>query len=55
MMSSSSTASVDLTSQFNELLRQKNAPPCKGKLSLDAVEGFLKEAYRIVRIHYVVF
>lgn len=41
--------SVNLTPQFNELLRKQNVAPCSAKLSLDAIDGFLKEAYRIVR------
>lgn len=41
---------ADITSQFNELLRQKNAAPVAAKASLDAIDGFLKEAYRIVRL-----
>lgn len=47
-MGSIGTASANLTPQFNDLLRKHKAPPCRENLSIDAVEGFLKEAYRIV-------
>ncbi|KAJ0338292.1 hypothetical protein COL154_012780 [Colletotrichum chrysophilum] len=40
---------MDITPLFNELLRKHNAPPVtEKKLSLEAIDGFLKEAYRIV-------
>ncbi|KOS18249.1 Syntaxin ufe1 [Escovopsis weberi] len=38
---------VDITEQFNDLLRKHNAPPTAQQVSLDAIDGFLKEAYRI--------
>ncbi|KAF4425682.1 Syntaxin ufe1 [Colletotrichum fructicola] len=39
---------MDITPLFNELLRKHNAPPVtEKKLSLEAIDGFLKEAYRI--------
>ncbi|CAM1511498.1 Fc.00g090110.m01.CDS01 [Cosmosporella sp. VM-42] len=40
---------MDITLQFDELLRQREAPETKTKhrVSLDAIEGFLREAYRI--------
>lgn len=43
--------STELTGSFNELLRQHKSNPTKGKVSLDldVLEGFIKEAYRIVR------
>ncbi|PNP52006.1 hypothetical protein THARTR1_07215 [Trichoderma harzianum] len=41
------TAAVDITAQFNELLQQHQAPPVVNKVSLDDIDGFLKEAYRI--------
>ena len=42
---------MDITLQFDELLRQRQAPGTKTKhrVSLDVIEGFLREAYRIVR------
>ena len=39
---------MDLTSTFNDLLRKCDAPPAGRKFSFDELEGFLKEAYRIV-------
>lgn len=42
--------SADLTPLFNELLQQQNAAPTARAVSLDAIEGFLKEAYRIVSL-----
>ncbi|WYZ45119.1 hypothetical protein EsH8_VIII_000435 [Colletotrichum jinshuiense] len=39
---------MDITPVFNELLRKGNAPiVTEKKLSLEAIDGFLKEAYRI--------
>ncbi|GKT59445.1 syntaxin UFE1 [Colletotrichum tofieldiae] len=39
---------MDITPVFNELLRKRNAPiVTEKKLSLEAIDGFLKEAYRI--------
>ncbi|GKT47387.1 syntaxin-6 [Colletotrichum spaethianum] len=39
---------MDITPEFNELLRKRNAPiVTEKKLSLEAIDGFLKEAYRI--------
>ncbi|KAK2059130.1 snare-complex protein syntaxin-18 [Colletotrichum caudatum] len=39
---------MDITPEFNELLRKRNAPiVSEKKLSLEAIDGFLKEAYRI--------
>ncbi|KAI3553899.1 SNARE-complex protein Syntaxin-18 [Colletotrichum abscissum] len=39
---------MDITPAFNDLLRKRNAPTVtEKKLSLEAIDGFLKEAYRI--------
>ncbi|KAH7328288.1 syntaxin [Stachybotrys elegans] len=38
---------ANLTAVFSELLQKRNAPPTRGKVTLDAIDGFLKEAYRI--------
>ncbi|KAG7048380.1 hypothetical protein JMJ77_0014018, partial [Colletotrichum scovillei] len=39
---------MDITPAFNDLLRKRNAPiVTEKKLSLEAIDGFLKEAYRI--------
>ncbi|KAF6819215.1 snare protein [Colletotrichum plurivorum] len=39
---------MDITPVFNEILRKHNAPVVtEKKLSLEAIDGFLKEAYRI--------
>ncbi|KAK1700084.1 snare-complex protein syntaxin-18 N-terminus-domain-containing protein [Colletotrichum godetiae] len=39
---------MDITPVFNEILRKRNAPiVTEKKLSLEAIDGFLKEAYRI--------
>jgi hypothetical protein len=43
---------ADLTSSFNELLRERNAPPTRQAVTLDAIDGFLKEAYRIVGLSH---
>ncbi|TFB03508.1 Syntaxin UFE1 [Trichoderma ghanense] len=40
-------ADVNITEQFNELLRQHHAPPVVKKVSLEDIDSFLKEAYRI--------
>lgn len=40
---------MDITIGFNELLRQRDAPAAKKRVTMDAIDGFLKEAYRIVR------
>jgi hypothetical protein len=42
--------STDLTSDFNELLQKHGAAPgaAKAALDIDVLEGFIKEAYRIV-------
>lgn len=42
------SAAVNITAQFNELLQQHSAPPVVNKVSLDDIDSFLKEAYRIV-------
>lgn len=44
--------SVDVTAELNELLGQRGARPTPGRPSFDAdaLEGFLREAYRIVRL-----
>lgn len=44
------SSAVNLTSQFNELLVKHSAPPVVNKVSLDDIDSFLKEAYRIVRL-----
>lgn len=43
---------MDITPQFDQLLKQREAPKTKTKqrVSLDAIDGFLKEAYRIVSL-----
>ena len=41
-------ADVNITEQFNELLRQHRAPPVVKKVSLEDIDSFLQEAYRIV-------
>ncbi|TDZ54896.1 Syntaxin UFE1 [Colletotrichum trifolii] len=39
---------MDITPVFNDILRKRNAPIVTNKkLSLEAIDGFLKEAYRI--------
>ncbi|KAF5022252.1 hypothetical protein F66182_5691 [Fusarium sp. NRRL 66182] len=38
---------MDITISFNELLRERNAPETRKRVTLDAIDGFLKEAYRI--------
>lgn len=43
---------MDITPVFNDLLRKRNAPIItEKKLSLEAIDGFLKEAYRIVSLY----
>lgn len=42
------STAVNITAQFNELLQQHSAPPVVHKVSLDDIDSFLKEAYRIV-------
>lgn len=37
-----------LTASFNELLKQKEAPLAKTSFSVEELDEFLKEAYRIV-------
>lgn len=39
---------MDITVTFNELLKERNAPEIRKRVTLDAIDGFLKEAYRIV-------
>lgn len=39
---------MDLTPVFNELLGKHNAPQTRKKYSVADIDGFLKEAYRIV-------
>lgn len=39
---------MDITVTFNELLRERNAPETRKRVTLDAIDGFLKEAFRIV-------
>ncbi|KAF5647216.1 syntaxin 18 [Fusarium sp. NRRL 52700] len=38
---------MNVTVTFNELLRERNAPETRNRVTLDAIDGFLKEAYRI--------
>ncbi|KAL2113176.1 hypothetical protein VUR80DRAFT_5083 [Thermomyces stellatus] len=38
---------MDLIPTFNELLKNRDAPPASGKFRFDELEDFLKEAYRI--------
>jgi hypothetical protein len=40
---------MDITPDFNELLRERNAPPTRSDLNLDKIDGFLKDALRIVQ------
>lgn len=48
------SAAVDITAQFNELLQKHHAPPVVNKVSLEEIDSFLKEAYRIVsRLHWL--
>ncbi len=39
---------MDVTSIFNELLRERNAPTTRRDINLERIDGFLKEALRIV-------
>ncbi|KAH6607508.1 syntaxin ufe1 [Trichoderma cornu-damae] len=41
------SAAADITAQLNELLHQQHAPPVVKKVSLEDIDSFLKEAYRI--------
>lgn len=54
-MASAILPSVDITSEFDELLGKHGAPTTSGKaaLDVDAIEGFIKEAYRIVSLRAV--
>ncbi|KAF4990822.1 hypothetical protein FDECE_14228 [Fusarium decemcellulare] len=38
---------MDITVGFNELLRQHEVPETRKRVTMDAIDGFLKEAYRI--------
>ncbi|KAF4432064.1 hypothetical protein F53441_13861 [Fusarium austroafricanum] len=38
---------MNVTVAFNDLLRERNAPETRKRVTLDAIDGFLKEAYRI--------
>lgn len=38
---------MDLTSEFDDLLRKRSASPTKKAVTLDRIDGFLKEALRI--------
>ncbi|KFA63523.1 hypothetical protein S40285_00267 [Stachybotrys chlorohalonatus IBT 40285] len=40
-------ATFDLSSEFNELLRKRDAPAIRKNVTLETLDGFLKEAYRI--------
>ncbi len=40
----------DLTAEFNELLRKRNAAPATARVDIEKADSFLKEAYRIVRL-----
>lgn len=40
---------MDITVGFNELLRQHQVPTTRKPVTLNAIDGFLKEAHRIVR------
>jgi hypothetical protein len=42
---------MDITPAFNELLRARHAPEARKKYTLEDIDEFLKEAYRIVRDH----
>lgn len=44
---------MDLTADFDELLRERNAPPTRSDINLDKIDGFLKEALRIVSLALV--
>lgn len=39
---------MDITSELDELLKKRGAPTTTKQVSLDKVDGFLKEALRIV-------
>jgi len=41
---------LDLTPEFNALLKGHEARPTSGSYSPDQIDEFLKEAYRIVRL-----
>lgn len=47
--SSCALDAMDLTPIFNDLLGKHNAPQTRKKYSVSDIDGFLKEAYRIVR------
>jgi len=38
---------MDITPEFDELLRERNAPPTTKQVTLENIDGFLKEALRI--------
>lgn len=38
---------MDITAEFDQLLQKRSAPPTKRTVSLDNIDGFLKEALRI--------
>lgn len=42
---------MDITPEFDELLRKQNAPPTTKQVTLENIDGFLKEALRIVRAY----
>jgi len=42
------STALDLSSDFNELLKKNEAPPIQGGHGLNQIDEFLKEAYRIV-------
>jgi hypothetical protein len=39
---------TDLTSTFNELLKERETPPTRPSYDINDINEFLKEAYRIV-------
>jgi hypothetical protein len=42
---------MNVTLEFDELLRERKAPPTRKTVSLEKIDGFLKEALRIVSTH----
>jgi hypothetical protein len=43
---------MDITPDFSKLLKANGCAVGKHGLDIETVEGFLKEAYRIVRNHH---
>ena len=47
-LSGFSKLDMDLTPDFDELLRERKAAPTRQQVTLDSIDGFLREALRIV-------